>query len=107
MKDQILHFVDTFDFDELMEMLSKIHPSALATDIGFIVPAVIFLGLLIYPKTRDETLYLSQILISAVYVVVTLVVLRNSNLGDIGPFAMFLVMILVGVGFFIKNYLLK
>lgn len=107
MKDHILHFIDTFDFDDLMDVLSSIHPSALATDIGFIVPAVIFLGLLIYPKTRDETLYLFQILVSAAYLVVTLVVLRNSDLGDIGPFAMFLILILVGVGFFIKNYLLK
>ena len=107
MKDLILNFIDTFDFDELLELISGIDPVSLYTSPSFIVPAVILIGLLGYEKTQSETLFVLQYVLTLVYLVIALVVLKNSDLSDVGPFMMFLGVFLIGVGIFIKNHLLK
>jgi hypothetical protein len=107
MKDLILNFIDTFDFDELMELLSKIDLVALSTNPGFIVPAVILIVLLGHPRTQNETLLILQYILVTLYLVIALVVLKNSDLSEVGPFMMFMGVFLIGVATFIKNYLLK
>jgi len=103
MKDLISNFINTFDFDELIEIISGIDP----VNPRFIVPAIILIGLMCHPKTFNVTLVVLQYVLTLVYLVIALVVLKNSDLSEPGPFLIFCGVFLIGIGIFIKNYLLK
>ncbi|MBI3581670.1 MAG: hypothetical protein HY098_06300 [Nitrospinae bacterium] len=100
------HFVDTFDFDQLMRFFSSEAYMNVIHAPVFIGVAVVFLGLIAFEKTRAFGTK------ALVYTVVLLiygtgaVVLKNSRITDIGPFLLMLTLSLAAVGYVIFTRLI-
>lgn len=107
MVEKIKHFINTYDFDMLFNWLNTLDPITLLFNPYFIVPVVIILALVAYPKTS----YLGQQLVlyvpAGLYIFVTVVILRNDSITEIGPFIMAMAAFFMIVGWLIWTKLLK
>ncbi len=84
------HFVDSFDFDQLMRFFtSEAYKDVIHSHV-FIVVAAVYLALIAYHKTRG---FGTKALVYTVVLLVYgtgVVVIKNSRITDIGPFLLLL-----------------
>lgn len=106
MGEQLKTFVETFNFTMLMNWATNVSVGELLLNPFVLVPLVILIGLMNYPKTA----YLGQQLLlyvpAAGYLFVTFVILRNDSITNTGPFILAMGAFFLIVGWFIWTRLL-
>ncbi|MBF0169468.1 MAG: hypothetical protein HQK87_00020 [Nitrospinae bacterium] len=107
--DQLKYFWNTYDFDRVMSWIGTALRDPLGTLMNpwILAPIVIIIGLFVNQKTAG----LGQKLIIGVpaigYLFITLTVLHNDSISQPGPFMMGLGAMLIIVGWFIWDRLMK
>ncbi|MBI5179390.1 MAG: hypothetical protein HZA04_09065 [Nitrospinae bacterium] len=100
-------FIDTFNFEQLIAFFQTGQYMALLHNPLVVAVGVVFIALIAYPKTRDvATIALGWTVVALVYGVGG-VVLRNSNISEIGPFLLMMGLALGAVGYVLWTKLLR
>jgi len=102
----IRNFIETGDFDTIMEFYRSTDISELIAMPAVFVPLILIVGLLAHPKTT----YLGQKLMiwipCLVWVGTTVVILKNDVISNTGPFIMGLVSFFIIIGYLIYSQLM-
>jgi len=106
MGDSFQLFLDTFTFDKLMMFLSNASIGDIALNPFVLIPLLIIIGLISYPKTT----YIGQNLLMYIpaigFLFITGVILKNDSITNTGPFIMAMVSFFMIIGWFIWTKLL-
>lgn len=95
------HFVDSFDFDQLMLFFTSAAYMDVVKNHVFIVVAAVYLALIAWQKTRSfGTRALTYTVLFLMYGTAA-VVIKNSRITDIGPFLLLLLLSLGTAGYLI------
>ena len=107
MIEQVKSFINTYNFDMLMNWLTRVDIGELLLNPFVLVPIVIVIGLMSYSKTT----YLGQQLLTYVpailYLFLTFVILRNDSISNTGPFVMAMGAFFLIIGWFVWTRLLQ
>lgn len=106
MIEQLKVFVNTFNFDMLMNWLNNASVAETLLNPFVLGPIVIIIGLMSYSKTA----YLGQQLVvylpAMIYLFLTFVILRNDVISNTGPFIMAMGAFFLIIGWFVWTRLL-
>ncbi|MBF0293394.1 MAG: hypothetical protein HQK86_14690 [Nitrospinae bacterium] len=106
MVEQLKGFVNTFNFDMLMNWLNHVSVAELLLNPFVLGPIVVIIGLMSYSKTaylgQQIVVYLPAIL----YLSLTMVILRNDVISNTGPFIMAMGAFFLIIGWFVWTRLL-
>ncbi len=106
MIEQVKSFIDSYNFDMLMNWLNRADIGEVLLNPFVLVPIVLVIGLMSYSKTA----YLGQQLLTYVpailYLFVTFVILRNDSISNTGPFVMAMGAFFLIIGWFVWTRLL-
>ncbi|VAX17105.1 hypothetical protein MNBD_NITROSPINAE03-2023 [hydrothermal vent metagenome] len=94
LKENFKYFIDNYDFDMLFEWINNADWLVVLMNPYVLVPIIIVLGLMFYPKTSAFGQNALIIIPAIGYLFVTFVILKNDIISSIGPF------IMAGVAFF-------
>ncbi|VAX25977.1 hypothetical protein MNBD_NITROSPINAE02-1646 [hydrothermal vent metagenome] len=103
----IRYFIDNYTFDMLMKWAENADPIAVLLNPAILATIVIVFGLTAYQKTT----YLGQQLIlylpAVGYLFVTIVIAKNDNISDAGPFFLAITSFFMVIGWLIWTRLLR
>lgn len=88
LKENFKYFIDNYDFDMLYEWIANADWVVVFTNPYVLVPLLIVVGMMFYPKTSAFGQTLLIVIPCIGYLFVTFVVLKNDIISNIGPFVM-------------------
>jgi len=104
--DNLRDFWEHGDFDYVMNVIHKLDPAELIVQPHIFIPLAILIGLLAHPATS----YLGQKIIMWAlplsWIGITVVVLRNDIISNIGPFILGLVSFFIIIFYIIYSQLM-
>jgi len=112
MEQKFLDFINNFDFKAFVQLLSTgewefISFGAIVTSYIFIGVIVIVAALALYKKTKDLGLFLAVWVPVAIFYFAGGVVLKNSDITQVGPFLLAMVMVVGVFGYLIYQKMIK
>jgi hypothetical protein len=112
MEQKFLDFLGNFDFKALVQLLSTgewefISFGAIVTSYIFLGVAVLIAALALYKKTKGLGKFLAVWVPVAIFYFAGGVVLKNSDITQVGPFLLGMVMAVGAFGYMIYQKMLK
>lgn len=107
LKENFSYFIDNYDFEMLTEWLSNADWVVVFTNPYVLVPIVIVVGMMMFPKTTAIGQSALIVIPAVGFLFVTFVILSNDEISNIGPFIMAGTSFFMIVGTLIYTQLLK
>ena len=92
MLDKLMEFINTFDFDALMDFLIGGGIEELAVKPVFIGVVALAIILMAIPVTREVSTIVVKYICIFIYLFTCGVALKNSNITEVGPFILLVVL---------------
>ncbi|MBI5814823.1 MAG: hypothetical protein HZB29_04350 [Nitrospinae bacterium] len=106
MSEDIQYFIDHVTFDRLMTWITTMSIGDLILNPFVLVPVLVIVGLISYPKTTGLGQMLMMYVPAILYLGLTAAVLRNDSITNTGPFIMAILAFFMIVGWFVWTKLL-
>jgi len=104
--DNLKDFWEHGDFSYVMAFIQKLDPAELIVQPHIFIPLAILIGLLAHPATSYLGQKMLMWMIPLTWIGVTIVVLRNDIISNIGPFILALVSFFIIVFYIIYSQLM-
>jgi len=104
--ENIKQFINTADFDTVFYWISNADLYTLLNPY-ILIPIFIIFALIAYPKTSHLGQQLILYVPAGVYLFVTVIVLKNDSISEIGPFIMAMILFFMIIGWLIWTRLLN
>jgi hypothetical protein len=104
--ENLKQFIERTDFDVLWAWLQNFNPAEVITMPAVFIPLAILIGILAHPQTSYLGTRVLLWVPPLVWIFVTVVVLKNDLISNVGPFILALVSFFIIIGYIVYSQLL-
>lgn len=107
LKEKFLHFFNTFDFSDLLNLISSKSTIYYLLNWKFIAVIIVLCIISIFEKWREILFRVIYNIAIFSYISLVLVILKNSDIGSAPVFLFTITNLAVAIGIIIYRYLMK